>query len=191
MRGWCQKLVDCDCEKSCYRCLREYGNQWEHHLLERGRVAQFLRALDADLQTHQHHLLSNVHPVAAVNQMAWFWEQLKQTRHTVILGADRLTLDMPTTDGLTWLDLLQQLIQRNVKVHLYLNELPVQKSDDAEAIAIAAHLRLLLRKGLALRQTNRQIPWIGVMDADTTAPLAIRAADPFLMVVTNSVVSFC
>ncbi|GAA1966291.1 DEAD/DEAH box helicase [Catenulispora subtropica] len=36
-------LDDCDCEKSCYACLRSYGNQLETDLLNRHVAADFLR----------------------------------------------------------------------------------------------------------------------------------------------------
>ena len=36
-------LDGCACEKSCYACLRSYGNQQESHLLDRHVAADFLR----------------------------------------------------------------------------------------------------------------------------------------------------
>jgi hypothetical protein len=36
-------LDGCECEKSCYACLRSYGNQQEAHLLDRHVAADFLR----------------------------------------------------------------------------------------------------------------------------------------------------
>jgi ATP-dependent helicase YprA (DUF1998 family) len=38
-------LDGCACEKSCYACLRSYGNQQESHLLDRHVAADFLRRL--------------------------------------------------------------------------------------------------------------------------------------------------
>jgi ATP-dependent helicase YprA (DUF1998 family) len=171
------EIVDCSCEKSCYRCLQEYANQWEHHLLDREPVAEFLRALDADLQQESQGNSVGFHPVAAINPTVWFWEYLQHVQQELIVFADQVTLHSPTAEGLTWLDLLQQLLQRGVKVRLCLNHLPDQVSGSGEAIVIATHLRLLLRKGLDLRQTNRQLLWVAVSDPGKATTSAIRATD--------------
>ena len=171
------EIVDCSCEKSCYRCLQEYANQWEHHLLDREPVAEFLRALDADLQQESQGNSVGLHPVAAINPTVWFWEHLQHVQQELIVFADQVTLHSPTAEGLTWLDLLQQLLQRGVKVRLYLNRLPDQVSGSGETIVIATHLRLLLRKGLDLRQTNRQLLWVAVSDPGKATASAIRATD--------------
>ncbi len=177
------KIVNCDCEKSCYRCLREYGNQWEHHLLDRGRVAEFLFALDADLQHSAQGNSLDLHPVAAINPVVWLWERIQHVQQELFLFADNITLDNPTSEGQTWLDQLQQLLQRGVKVNLYLNHLPDQKSGNGEAILIATHLRLLLRKGLNLHQANQQSLWTALIDPDTATPSAIKsiAGTPFVL----------
>lgn len=166
------EIVNCDCERSCYRCLREYGNQWEHHLLDRRPVVDFLRALHADLQNEQVNGL-DMHPVAAVNPTVWLWEQLQHAKQQLYLAAEKLTLEYPTVEGETWLDRLQQVLQRGVRINLYLNQLPDQTSGGGEAIIIATHLRLLLRKGLNLYQTDQALKWLAVIDPDTPSPTAI------------------
>lgn len=171
------EIVDCDCETSCYRCLREYGNQLVHHLLDRVRITDLLRALDADLQQSQIGEITGLRPVTAVNPMAWLWEQLKQAQESVILGVNRLDLTPPTADNQSWLDLIQTLLQRKVKVRLFLNHLPDHASGDGEAMALATHLRLLQRKGLDLRLTNRQLPWTAVIDPHSPYATAIRTTD--------------
>lgn len=168
------EIVNCECETSCYRCLREYANQWEHHLLNRKEVAKFLRALDADLQQSQQGDVPGLHPVAAVSQTAWLWEQLANARQEVVLYADRLTLESPSTDGVTWLDLIQHLLQQDVNVSLFVNQLPDQSSKDPETIALATHLRLLLRKKLDLRLTSRQLPWLALVDPNGATPVAVK-----------------
>lgn len=171
------EIVSCDCEKSCYRCLREYSNQWEHTQLDRVPVVRFLKALDADLQRSLLGEVTGLQPVPAVNPMAWLWEQLQQAHDEVVLYADQVTLTGPVSGGDTWLDLLQQLLQRGVAVRLFINQLPDQLSGDPEAVALATHLRLLLRKRLDLRLTNRQLPWLAVLDPNGGSPSAVRTQD--------------
>jgi len=183
------EVVSCTCEKSCYHCLKEYGNQWEHDKLDREPVATFLRALDADLQQSQLGNNLGLHPVAAVNPTVWLWEHLQRAHQQVILYADQITLQYPTAEGLTWLDQLQMLLQRGVRVRLYLNQLPDQTSGDREAIAIAAHLGLLLRRGLDLRQTNRQLLWLAIIDPATATSSAIKTTDQNIIRLGSEVAS--
>ena len=63
---------------------------------------------------------------------------------------------------------------------MLLNDLPNLKatatdSNSAENILIATHLRLLLRKGLDLRQSNRQLPWLAIIDPHAPTASAIRS----------------
>ncbi len=181
------EIVDCDCETSCYRCLREYSNQWEHHLLDRNPVAEFLRALDADLQQNSPVDASGMYPVAAVNQTVWLWEQALNANEELILAAEKISLNPPTAARDNWLDLIQTLLQRQVSVHLYLRQLPDQRIDDPDSIAAAAHLRLLLRKGLDLRLTNRVLPYTAVIDANSPSPTAIKTAAGDLISLTDDI----
>lgn len=169
------EIVDCTCEKSCYRCLREYGNQWEHHLLERGRVIEFLRVLDADLQQGESREIVGLHPVVALNPLAWLWEQLEQAQETLVLSLEEIDLSAPMAENRTWLDLLHTLLQRKVKIRLYLRRL--HPFGNEKATSVAAHLQLLLRRGLDVRLTNRQLPWTAVIDANAPYAAAIKTAD--------------
>lgn len=171
------EIVNCNCEKSCYRCLREYDNQWEHDILDRGPVAAFLRALDADLQGSLFHSGHGLRPVAAVNQAMWLWEAIHDVQQELWMFADRLTTESPTLDGMTWLDLIQQLQQRRVRVQFFLAQLPDQTTADAQELTVAAHLRLLMRNGLKLYQTNRQAPWLVMADPQLSGAWAVCATD--------------
>lgn len=167
------EIVDCECEKSCYRCLREYGNQWEHHLLERQPIIKFLRALDADLQQSLSGDTMGLHPVAAVSQTAWLWGQIQQAKETILLSIDTISLEELPMENRNWLDLFQELLQRKVQIRLFLNKIPDQNAGDTKVI-IVTHLRLLMRKGLDLRITNRKLPWTAVIDSQTPNAMAIK-----------------
>lgn len=168
------EILNCDCEHSCYRCLREYSNQWEHHLLDRHPVIPFLRALDADLQQQQQSGTLGIAPVAAIQPIVWLWEQISNAKSELILAIDKLNLESPTADFETWLDLIQGLLQQKVKVRLYLQQLPDQNNLNTDAITIATHLQLLLRKGLDLRLSNRTIPWTAIIDPNSSTSVAVK-----------------
>ena len=38
-----ERLEQCSCVDSCYRCLRSYYNQWEHQLLDKRLIIDTLR----------------------------------------------------------------------------------------------------------------------------------------------------
>lgn len=46
-----ERLEQCSCVDSCYRCLRSYYNQWEHDLLDKRLVIDILHQLAAASQT--------------------------------------------------------------------------------------------------------------------------------------------
>jgi hypothetical protein len=66
-------LDGCACEKSCYACLRSYGNQQESHLLDRHVAADFLRRFagnPARAGNPRPRLLRRVHRPAPVPDRA-------------------------------------------------------------------------------------------------------------------------
>lgn len=181
------EIVDCQCERSCYHCLKEYGNQWEHHLLDRTQIIDFLRALDADLQQSQQGNDLGLHPVVAINPTIWLWERVQNTQKEIVLNVAQITLKSPTSEGVTWLDLIQNLLQRGIRVRLFLNQLPDQASGDQEAIGITAHLALLVRKGLDLRHTIRRLPWSAIIDPSHPSAIAIAPNENSIIALSDSV----
>lgn len=171
------EIVNCDCEKSCYRCLQEYGNQWEHHLLDRKPVATFLRVLDADLQQYKYGNVSELQPVVAVDQLVWLWEQVKMTKENVTLYLDTEQLLASTVDNHSWLDLIQELLHKKVEVRLYLKDLLTLLEGRDGSVASLSHLRLLLQRGLDLRTCAWQWPWIAIIDSETLSPRAIQSSE--------------
>jgi hypothetical protein len=167
-------IVDCECaeDTSCYRCLRDYHNQWEHHLLKRGRVLSFLQALHASLNRLEEDL-PGTYDVAAVNLEHWLFEQIGQAQQELHLVVERITLASPDPQR-SWLDLLHRLLVKGVKVYLYLGERPTPMRENPESLAIAEQLRALLTRGLSLSVTKQRAPWQVVIDAHMETPRAIQ-----------------
>src|SRR5690606_7918782 len=64
--------VDCAPETSCYHCLRDFNNQWEHHLLKRGRVITFLETIQTSLATTPADTdVAGAHYVVAIDPTRW------------------------------------------------------------------------------------------------------------------------
>lgn len=167
-------IVDCECaeDTSCYRCLRDYSNQWEHHLLVRGRVISFLRALYASLNEVDSEL-PGVYDVAAADPGRWLVEQIAGAQQEVILVAEHLGLESPDPHR-SWLDILHNVLLRGVSVRLYLSEQPKPDRSDTTSLVIAEQLRALLTRGLVLEVTKRPAEWQILIDARTDLPRAIQ-----------------
>lgn len=177
------EIVDCDCQSSCYRCLREYGNQYEHHLLDRVPVQTFLKALDTAFQKIEQSEIPGLHAVVAASLTRWLWEQAEQAQSTLILNVQHLPLNSPVADGRSWLDLIQELLLRKVKVRLYLQKL---MPNQPESVSYLTHLKLLIKKGLDLRQTNRQLPWTAIIDANAAASRAVKTNNGTVLNLENN-----
>lgn len=173
-------IVDCECaeDTSCYRCLRDYSNQWEHHLLVRGRVISFLRALYASLNEVDSEL-PGVYDVAAADVGRWLVEQIAGAQQEVILVAGHLGLDSPDPHH-SWLDILHNVLLRGVSVRLYLAEQPKPDRSDTTSLVIAEQLRALLTRGLVLEVTKRPAEWQILIDARTDLPRAIQVKNSTL-----------
>lgn len=188
--GAALEVVDCDChpDTSCYRCLRDYQNQWEHHLLERGRVETFLKALYSSLSPTEGEV-AGVYDVSAINLPIWLMEQVQGAEKTLTLFAEDVSLEMPTSATQSWLDVLYELLTKGVEVNLYLAKLPTPVKDEPESLAISYHLRTLLTKGLTLRETNKPTTWQIVIDPDGVVPRAIGVKGTGLSLVADSGIS--
>lgn len=170
-------IVNCECaeDTSCYGCLRDYHNQWEHHLLRRGRVLDFLRALHAGLNALDANL-PGMYEVPAANIGRWLFEQIAHAQQELIVVAERITLESPDPH-VSWLDLLHTLLVRGTEVCLYLSEWPAPRRDDPGSLVIAEQLRSLLTRGLILSVTKRPAPWQVAIDGNTESPRAIQLKD--------------
>ena len=174
-------IIDCDCaeDTSCYRCLRDYSNQWEHHLLVRGRVISFLRALYASLN-ETDSTVPGRYDVAATDLGRWLAEQIEDAQQEVVIVAERLAQESPNPHY-SWPDILHALLLRNVSVRLYLAERPDPKRGDLSSLVIAEQLRALLTRGLVLEVTKRPAPWQVLIDAHTELPRAIQVKQESLV----------
>ncbi len=137
--------VDCAPETACYHCLRDYSNQTYHHILERGRVLRFLEALKASL-SEGFGDVQGASLVAAMNRPRWLIQQIDQSTQLLVMAADRITRATPLGENRMWLEVIQDLLQRNVEVHLLLTSLPTTDTYDLENLSIARHLQLLLER---------------------------------------------
>ena len=153
--------VDCAPDSSCYHCLRDYNNQYHHAILERGPVAKFLEALLASLSNSDDPYGPN--QIVALNQPRWLMQALIRAKSSLSLHVDALTLLSPSGESRTWLDVVGQLLARDVSVLLTLPS-DFTPSLDTEGILISRQLQVLLDKGLQLYKRETTPEWPILID---------------------------
>lgn len=170
--------VDCAPDSSCYTCLRDYSNQFDHHLLKRGPVASYLEALLASRSTEV------VHPVLAINHTRWLMQRLDRVEYDVLIVAESITDEAPLGERFTWVEVIQKLLQRGVSVRLALASLPETKSRKPEALSLARWLQVLIENGLELYESDAVGEWNVLIDVQHGVnPEALRArpGDAFIL----------
>jgi hypothetical protein len=175
--------INCGPEVSCYHCLRDYNNQIHHSRLKRGRVVRFLELLKTNLDSGGlYDDVAGVNRVLAVDLPRWLFQQVSRTRQEIWIAAEQLTANIPQGENQTWLDMLQEALQRKVKVRLYLSRLPNQQIDHWELLNVSEQLKLLIGRGLEVRRTDEQPEWQIVIDAgDEQHERAIRSEVPLIL----------
>ncbi len=86
-------LDGCDCDRSCYKCLRTYGNQRQHDLLDKNLIAPYLDALIAGNAPETHARLATFGAGAkllgSTRRAAWLqraWRRIAPLQTILFVG---------------------------------------------------------------------------------------------------------
>ncbi|NOT60398.1 MAG: DUF1998 domain-containing protein, partial [Acidobacteria bacterium] len=138
------QCTDCTEETSCTSCLRNYDNQVYWNELRRGRVAQFLESLLAEVFPEPlDHFAVGAARVAAIDKNRWLKQQLAEARQETTLWVNRIAAENDAGEARTWLELLQETLRRGCKVNLCVAEIPVFDRNQPTTVGLRDHLRLL------------------------------------------------
>jgi ATP-dependent helicase YprA (DUF1998 family) len=159
--------VDCAPDSSCYHCLRDYSNQYDHHILQRGPVAKFLEGLLASLSSTG--LPTTPNPVVAMNYPRWLMQIVGRAQDRVLIVADDITLEIPKGENYHWLDLINDLLNRGIKVSLGLTNPYNVTPDDPEKLSAGRYLQTLIDKGLDIYLIDGDPEWRIIMDPESVA----------------------
>lgn len=189
-----QIVSSCDCapNTSCARCLRDYNNQFFYEYLKRGEAKEFLERLNLALKQDKKRGFIEVKPA---NALIWLKQHLEEARGVLYLAAEQLTTDLIRGQRESWIDVLRDLLNREVSVTLLLGQGfdPRRK----EQLALARHLQILLEGGMRL--LSGSLPAWSVIYKDSGGTWrAIRLVDgalrldgqPIYSVLQTSVQSF-
>jgi ATP-dependent helicase YprA (DUF1998 family) len=93
-----RKLLDgCQCEKSCYKCLRSYRNQFEHKLLDKRLIAAYLDQVIAinspEEQARMAAYGAGTQRYCGTNPSLWLQRSLRASGGDIYAVCDQITSD--------------------------------------------------------------------------------------------------
>lgn len=159
---------ECDEETSCQNCLRNFGNQTHWENLKRGPVAKFLEGVLAEAYPEKlDEPTGGAMTVAAIDKTRWLAQQLLQAEQSVTLAVPEITWDQPQGEVRSWLEIIQELLQRKRKVTLSIDQVPPANRNRVDLMGMRTFLKFLINTyGLRLLVTQRQTQtgWNVVID---------------------------
>ncbi|MCS6835215.1 MAG: DEAD/DEAH box helicase [Anaerolineae bacterium] len=180
-----QIISSCDCapNTSCVRCLRDYNNQLVYDYLRRDGAVEFLERLSLALKQDKSRGFLEVKPA---NALVWLKQHLEEARGELYLAAEAITSDPISGQRESWIDLLRDLLSRDIRVTLLLNQdFDLSKR---EHLVTSRHLQSLLLKHGSLRLLRGPLPgWPILIQDDNNMWRAIKLCDGVLRLDGNPI----
>ena len=170
---------DCAPDTSCYHCLRDYNNQYQHQMLKRDTALKFLDQLIAS-QEPLDMGIPGVLRVVAPDNVDWLFEKIRYTSKSLAIAIQKLSLNHPMGENYSWLDTLSDLINKDCQVGLHLQELPGHNS---EGIILRSHMQVLIDKGIKVWKIETLPKWQVIIDRETPEKRAICSQDNQALIV--------
>jgi hypothetical protein len=142
-------LDGCQCEKSCYKCLRSYENQFEHKLLNKGLIRSYLDQLIALNSEDEQRRLARYGPGSqrfyGRNPSAWLQRRLRDTGGS-LYGICAAIDNTEVSQGRPWAEFVVSYAKDNpgVKIELGLTQPPsLSEINEESFLRVKAHLDLM------------------------------------------------
>jgi len=162
---------DCAPDTSCTHCLRDYNNQFFYQYLKREPAQKFLDLLIASLKPLDIGVPGAVRIVTS-DPANWLLEKIRYANQSVAIAIPKLDLRHPMGENYTWLDTLGDLLKKRCEVSLYLQYLP---EHTPEGYSLAAHLQVLMSKGLKVWKIGQLPEWQVIVDHNYSEARIIRS----------------
>lgn len=162
---------DCAPDTSCYHCLRDYNNQFFHQYLKRESALEFLDLLIASLKPLEIGVPGAVRVITS-DPANWLFEKIRHAKQSIAIAVPKLDLRHPMGENYTWLDTLGDLLKKRCDVNLYLQYLP---EHTPEGYSLAAHLQVLMSKGLKVWKIAQLPEWQVIVDHNYSEARIIRS----------------
>lgn len=127
-----QRVANCQCgaDASCYRCLREYRNQYYHDALQRGPVAEYLGVLLPEIDVDPD--VDKLYPTADASRLL---HRLLVESPFLSLVSEELTDKGPAEMGPWTLNLAKLALQIHGELRLALIKVPSATPDRVQEIS--------------------------------------------------------
>ncbi len=102
----------------------------------------------------------------------WLLEKIRYANQSVAIAIPKLDLRHPMGENYTWLDTLGDLLKKRCEVSLYLQYLP---EHTPEGYSLAAHLQVLMSKGLKVWKIGQLPEWQVIVDHNYSEARIIRS----------------
>jgi ATP-dependent helicase YprA (DUF1998 family) len=177
-------LDGCQCEKSCYKCLRSYENQFEHRQLDKALIQPYLDTLILLNSPHEQERLAaydaGTRRFSGRTVSAWLQRQWRLRRGPVLAVCSEIRYDHPE-QAKSWAEFVTEYARAHpdVKVRLGLTEVPRFTQVNEESFLAVKALLDLLDAGVELYHLAdlEGIRWPLVLAAGTERSMAMAVLD--------------
>jgi len=179
-----QMLDGCQCEKSCYKCLRSYENQFEHKLLDKTLIQPYLDHLIVLNSTEEKARLVAFGPgtqrYCGSNGSAWLQRRWRSVRGSLCAVVTYVDNEHPA-QAAAWGELLATYKKENpeCQVELGLAKIPKLSELTEQSFLSVKALMDLMEAGIRLVQVQSlpSGPWRMVFGAGSKEMFAVGAVD--------------
>ena len=184
LRAAREMLDGCQCEKSCYKCLRSYGNQFEHKLLDKTLIQPYLDQVIVLNSTEEKTKLAafgkNAQRYCGTNASAWLqkrWRTIRGSLSAVVSAID----NEKAPQAAAWGEFLATYKKDNAEcqVEIGLTQIPkFSELNEQNFLAVKALLDLMEAGVRLVHVTSRPSgPWGMVFGAGSKEMMAVGAVD--------------
>jgi ATP-dependent helicase YprA (DUF1998 family) len=177
-------LDGCHCERSCYRCLRSYQNQFEHSLLDKRLIQPYLDHLIALGSDQEQRRLTAYGPgtqrFCGTRASAWLQAKLRGLDGNLVAVCSSVGHLAPS-QAQSWAEFLSELAKQrpNATIALGISALPTLTEISEENFMAVKGILDLLSAGVKLSRLKENVidGWQLVAGSGSENLLAIAALD--------------
>jgi hypothetical protein len=184
LRAAREMLDGCQCEKSCYKCLRSYGNQFEHKLLDKTLIQPYLDEVIVLNSTEEKSRLApfgtGAQRYCGTNGSAWLQKRWRTVGGSLSAIVSAIDNGRPP-QAAAWGEFLATYKKENpeCQVEIGLTQIPkFSELNEQNFLAVKALLDLM-EAGVRLVHVTTQPsgPWRMVFGAGSKEMVAVGAVD--------------
>jgi hypothetical protein len=177
-------LDGCQCEKSCYKCLRSYENQFEHRLLDKELIRSYLDYLlslnSSEAQAQLTSYGEGSQRFCGIHPSSWLQRQMRGAKDSLLLICDGIdNRELP--QAMPWAKFLISYLKSHPEatITIGLTQVPtLTEINESSYLAVKALVELM-QAGVDIRRVKpgKALKWPIVLGLSTDTPLAVATLD--------------